>query len=143
MKQRALWFAASCDPWKNTMKRFHSESGAAAVEFALVVPLLLITLLGIVEFGRVYNAQLQVTTAAREAVRVMAIQNKTDQAIAAAKSSTPGLNPPLTSGQVVVGTCGSSTKTVTVTVNYSVGLLSGLFADAVPLTGRSVMRCGG
>ncbi|MBG6179733.1 TadE/TadG family type IV pilus assembly protein [Arthrobacter sp. CAN_A1] len=125
------------------MKRLRSESGAAAVEFALVVPLLLVLLLGIIEFGRVYNAQIQVTTAAREAVRVMAIENKSNLAVAAAISSTPGLSPSLTSGQIAVGSCTSGTKTTTVTVTYSVDLLSGLFADAVSLTGRSAMRCGG
>ncbi|MBG6189172.1 Flp pilus assembly protein TadG [Arthrobacter sp. CAN_A212] len=124
------------------MKRLRSESGAAAVEFALVVPILLLVLVGIVEFGRVYSAQLQVTSAAREAVRVMAIQKDSGVAVAAAILSAPGLQPALTSSQVTVSPCESATET-TVTVTYSVDLLSGLFADAVSVTGRGVMRCGG
>ncbi|WP_024475597.1 TadE/TadG family type IV pilus assembly protein [Arthrobacter sp. CAL618] len=124
------------------MKRFRSEAGAAAVEFALVVPLLLIILLGIVEFGRVFNAQIQVTSAARESVRVMAIQKEVDVAVSTAISSAPGLNPALAPAQISVTPCTTSSET-TVTITYSIDLLAGLFADAIPLTGRSVMRCGG
>ncbi|MHA7295302.1 TadE/TadG family type IV pilus assembly protein [Arthrobacter sp. HLT1-21] len=124
------------------MQRFRSESGAAAVEFALVVPALLLVLFGIVEFGRVYNTQLQVTSAAREAVRVMAIEKDADVAVAAAILSAPGLLPALSASQVSVSSCDSATET-TVIVTYSVDLISGLFADAVSLTGKGVMRCGG
>ncbi|HKU29947.1 MAG TPA: TadE/TadG family type IV pilus assembly protein, partial [Arthrobacter sp.] len=42
-----------------------SERGAAAVEFALVAPILVLLVLGIMEFGRAYNAQVSLTNAAR------------------------------------------------------------------------------
>ncbi|MHA7272253.1 TadE/TadG family type IV pilus assembly protein [Arthrobacter sp. TMT4-20] len=121
----------------------NKERGAVAVEFALILPILLLLILGTIEFGRVLNAQLQVTSAAREAVRVMAIEKKEDVAVSTAISSAPGLNPPLSPLQVKVDpTCTDSTET-RVTITYSVDLLAGLFVDAIPLTGRSVMRCGG
>lgn len=53
--------------------RSGSEEGAAAVEFALVVPLLLTLLFGIIEFGFAFNAQIVVTNAAREAARELAV----------------------------------------------------------------------
>jgi Flp pilus assembly protein TadG len=126
------------------MERSTSERGAAAVEFALVVPLLLLLLLGVVEFGRVLNAQLQLSAAARESVRVMAIQKDTGTAIGAAIAGAPNLSPLLTVGnvQVTPTSCGATTD-VTVTITYSVQMLSGLFGAAVPLTGQAVMRCGG
>ncbi|MET3933128.1 TadE/TadG family type IV pilus assembly protein [Arthrobacter sp. OAP107] len=126
------------------MKQWRNESGAAAVEFALVVPLLLLLLLGIIEFGRVFNAQMQVTAAAREAARVMAIQKQADLSIATAVADAPGLTPALTPGQVAVapGSCTTSTD-ATVTVTYSLRLVAGLFGSSIPLTGRAVMRCGG
>jgi Flp pilus assembly protein TadG len=126
------------------MRRLRSERGATAVEFALVVPVLLILLIGVIEFGRVYNTQLQLTAAARESVRVMAIQKQPATARSAALAAAPGLTPALTAANVTVTpeSC-SSTTDVTVTISYSVSLVSGLFADAVPLTGRAVMRCGG
>jgi len=50
-----------------------ADRGAAAVEFALVCVLLVMLLVGIVEFGRAYSAQLAVTHAAREGARAAAV----------------------------------------------------------------------
>jgi Flp pilus assembly protein TadG len=47
--------------------------GAAAVEFALVLPLLLALLFGIIEFGMVFKDQLAILQAAREGSRVAAV----------------------------------------------------------------------
>lgn len=52
-----------------------SRSGQALVEFALVVPLLLVLVVGIVEFGRAWNAYQVLTDAAREAARMAVIDN--------------------------------------------------------------------
>jgi len=49
------------------------EQGAAAVEMALILPVLLIVVFGIIEFGFVFNAQISLTQAVREGVRVGAI----------------------------------------------------------------------
>lgn len=49
------------------------EEGAAAVEMALVLPLLLLLLFGIIDFGRALNAQITVTEAAREGARAAAL----------------------------------------------------------------------
>lgn len=47
--------------------------GASAVEFAIVVPLLLALILGMIEFGFMFQAQLAVTHAAREGARLAAV----------------------------------------------------------------------
>ena len=52
------------------------DRGAAAVEFALVLPVLLLILFGIIDFGRMLNAQLTVNEAAREGARAMALQSE-------------------------------------------------------------------
>ena len=49
--------------------RRRSERGAAAVEFALVVPILLMLVCGIVDFGLAINRYAMVNSAAREGVR--------------------------------------------------------------------------
>ena len=86
------------------MKRMKSERGAAAVEFALVLPLLLLLLLGIVEFGRVYNAQMQLTAAARDGARVMTINSNSAAAAAEARAaviaSAPALAPAVAANQI-------------------------------------------
>jgi Flp pilus assembly protein TadG len=51
------------------------ERGAAAVEFALVLPLLVIMLLGIIDFGLYYYNDLQLTHAARDAARYLSVNN--------------------------------------------------------------------
>ncbi len=127
------------------MKRLRTlERGAVAVEFALVVPVLLLLLLGVVEFGRMYSTQLQLTSAARESVRVMAVQKQPAAATSAAIAAAPGLRPALSSSNITISPSSCSARSdVTVTITYSVRLLSGILADSVPLTGRAVMRCGG
>jgi len=54
------------------------EKGQSAVEFALVLPLLLVLLLGIIEFGWFLNAKITITGAAREGARYLAIHKDSD-----------------------------------------------------------------
>jgi Flp pilus assembly protein TadG len=49
------------------------ERGAAAVEFALVAPLLVLLICGIIDFGRGYATLNQLAAAAREGARVAAV----------------------------------------------------------------------
>jgi Flp pilus assembly protein TadG len=49
--------------------RWRDESGAAAVEFALVLPMLVVILFGTIEFGRALHISHAVTDAAREGAR--------------------------------------------------------------------------
>jgi len=48
---------------------FISETGAAAVEFALILPLLLVLIFGLIDFGRMGFVQVSVTSASREGAR--------------------------------------------------------------------------
>ncbi len=49
------------------------EDGAAAVEFALLLPLLVLLLFGLIEFGMAFNTRIQATNAAREAARMAVV----------------------------------------------------------------------
>jgi Flp pilus assembly protein TadG len=51
------------------------EEGQSLVEFALVLPLLLLLLLGIIQFGAVFNALITINAAAREGARLMAAES--------------------------------------------------------------------
>jgi Flp pilus assembly protein TadG len=57
------------------LKRKGSERGAAIVEMAFVTPLLLLLILGIVEFGFVFGQYNEVRHAALEGSRVAAVSN--------------------------------------------------------------------
>lgn len=52
------------------------ENGMALVEFALIVPFLVILLAGVLEFGRVLDAWVIVTNAAREGARYAALSGR-------------------------------------------------------------------
>ncbi|GAA2198716.1 TadE/TadG family type IV pilus assembly protein [Sinomonas flava] len=115
------------------------ERGAAAVEFALVLPILLLLVVGIIEFGRLYNAQIVMTNAAREAARTMAVTKDAGLAVSAAQAVAGGYTI-----NVAPGTCTPDTQ-VTSTVTSQVDLLTGSWFTFGPvnLTGIGAMRCGG
>jgi Flp pilus assembly protein TadG len=58
--------------------RWSGESGAELVEFALALPLLLLVVLGIVDFGFLFQRYQVVTNAAREGARVAVLPNYVD-----------------------------------------------------------------
>ena len=131
-----------------------SDTGAAAVEFALILPLLLLVLFGIIDFGRALNNQITLTQAAREGVRVAALRvtaplDPGAQALLAGGWSVTDV-PPVT---VTVTSCGVSGSDARVVVarNFTfatpVGAIAGLFGvtgpfGTIPMTGIGVMRCG-
>lgn len=53
--------------------RLQEEKGSAMVEFALVITLFLMLLMGLVEFGRIFHALLTLENAARQGARVAAV----------------------------------------------------------------------
>lgn len=120
-----------------------TERGAAAVEFAILLPLLLMLVLGTIEFGRAYNAQITLTNAARDGVRVMAINNDPAGARTAAKAAAGAVSSAIPDSNITISpaTCGTD-KQVTVTINYSLSTITGI-AGPFPMTGKGVMLCGG
>lgn len=135
------------------MKSRRKERGAVAVEMAIVLPLLLLILLGIIEFGRVFNVQVSLTQAAREGARHAAIHY--NDASLDVEGTALGAAPTLAGLGVAVShdadSC-SPGSDVRVTTNVTLPSLTG-FLDAgffgapgifpLTLTGVGVMRCGG
>jgi Flp pilus assembly pilin Flp len=123
------------------MTFWHSQRGAAAVEFALVLPMLLVILLGIIECGRAYNVQISLTHAARETARYMAIHNDWAGAVDRGVAAAPSVDLGATAFQANPTTC-TAKADVQVTVTYKLKTVTGI-ADGVDLTGKAAMRCGG
>jgi Flp pilus assembly protein TadG len=65
------------------MKRMRSEKGAALIEAAITVPVILLISVGIFEFGRAYQTWQVLTNAAREGARMAVITGTTDDAVRA------------------------------------------------------------
>jgi Flp pilus assembly protein TadG len=127
------------------------QAGAAAVELALVLPILLLLVFGIVDFGRAYNAKISLTQAAREGARVRALGG--DAAATTTRAQLAAGFLPATSVSVGVGTAcpanpsATDVATVTATTTFSyitpIGALAGLATGPLNLTGTGVMRCLG
>jgi Flp pilus assembly protein TadG len=65
------------------MKRYRSEKGAALLEAAITIPIILLISVGIFEFGRAYQTWQVLTNAAREGARLAVINGTTDADVTA------------------------------------------------------------
>jgi hypothetical protein len=125
--------------------RRRPDRGAAAVEAAFALPILLLIVFGIIDFGRMANAQINVTEAAREGARVASFgDNPTDRVTTIAGADA----------QVATSGCPAeiTDEDAEVTVTYPfefvtpVGALVGFFTGSdmggdLTLRGRGVMPC--
>ena len=128
--------------------RRNDERGATAVEFAFIVPLLLALVLGIAEFGHAFQVQGTLSAAAREGVRLMALQNDPAAARAAVRNAAATLDPAITDGQIIItpATCptvNAGSTSVRLTIDYPMPFLTGFFGNGIDMTGTGVMRCNG
>ena len=115
------------------------------VEFVLVAPILLIVLLGILQFGIVLHDYISVTNAADAAARKASVTDTQADAqslvIATARSAAPDLNVSNLGVTVSPGSPWSQGQDVTVTVSYpySVNVL-GVVIMSGNLQGKTVTR---
>lgn len=115
----------------NMRNRWVDDRGASALEFAIVVPILLTLLLGMIEFGFVFQAQLALTHAAREGARLASV-NKFDSSTVASRAY------PLTAGLSVSSADLGTAVRVTVTYPYKAQILPWL--PSMSLHSEATMR---
>jgi len=112
------------------------EPGQAAVEFALVLPLVVMALLALIQVGLLVRDHLAVVHAAREAAREASVAPDPARAVAAARRTLPG-------AEVEVGERPEVGGSIEVEVRYrsvtDVPLVGKLFPDP-ELRARAVMR---
>jgi Flp pilus assembly protein TadG len=133
------------------------QSGAAAVELALVLPILLLLVFGIIDFGRAYNAKISLAQAAREGARVASLRadvngdgvsdgkdvaSRVDQAKGGLAVNPPSINSAC-SGSSGASDVASVTVSYTFTYATPIGVLAGFAAGPITLSGTGVMRCLG
>lgn len=126
------------------MRLRRGEQGAAVVEFALVLPILMMFIFGIVEFGRGYNARIELTAAVREGARTAALGGDAD-AVKAKTIAAAGLGGGIRFDPEPILCTGPSppndaTVTVKYTFDYDIPFLGTRDAE---LKAKGVMRCGG
>jgi Flp pilus assembly protein TadG len=118
------------------------DRGSAAVEFALLLPILLLLLLALVQVGVLARDSLLLTQASRAGAREAAVQPSPDAVDDAVRAAAIGLDPDRL--RVDVAWSGSRGTPVTVKVAYDVpiaSLLGGwLFPESVSLDASATMR---
>jgi len=141
-----------------------SERGAELIEFALTLPLMLLLVLGIIEFGFLFQEFEVVTNAAREGARVGALipsagytteeakTRVTDYLLAGGLDVAQALPAPtVVQSQVAIVGTGKCIPAVTVTVTYQhpIPFLTGIMnyfgspMAAIPLKSVAIMRTEG
>ena len=128
-------------------RRNKNERGQAVVEFAVILPVLLLILFAILQFGVVFNNYIQVTAAAREGARKAAVSRTlgTSAAETAATTAAKNAAPGLTAGSVNVTFPNSPTFaqgsdiTVQVTYPYAISII-GLVVSSGNLSSSTTMR---
>jgi Flp pilus assembly protein TadG len=128
-----------------------NERGATAVEFAILLPVLLLILFGIIEFGMIMYGREIVTNAAREGARAGIVQGPPKRtegeitAIANTYLSTTGVNPADVSF-TVTGEGLANPNTLTVNAAYTYRFLIPYIPTVVgipnplTITTQTVMR---
>jgi Flp pilus assembly protein TadG len=129
-------------------RRSTSERGAELIEFALVFPLLLLVVLGIIDFGFLFQRYEVLTNAAREGARVAVLPGygsadvtaRVQQYLTAGGlTATPTISPIAPTAVAVGGVCMTLTGvTVSYPHQYSfVGAIIGYFTGT-PWTSRTL-----
>ena len=127
--------------------RNHKNKGQSLVETALMLPVLLLLLTGIIDFGLLFNNYLIVSNASREGARAAAIGSTDEQINTVVDNDTVSLDPDnLTVTITPDETEGKDTgDSVTVTVQYKYSMITPIIAAIVPgpinLTTSTTMRC--
>ncbi len=123
-------------------KRARRESGAAMVEMAIVLPLLLLLVFGIIELGRLYNSQVTLTHAAREGIRDYAIFQDPVQAEDTARQAVSATFDP--APMVITTSACDPGDPTTMTITYPFRLRIPFVGDnIITIVTEGVMRCGG
>ena len=137
-------------------KRMRSERGAALVEAAMIMPMIMLISVGIFEFGRAYQTSQVLTNAAREGARLAVLEGRTDADVRARvnKYVTDGGLTALTDANIqlnrTVALSGTATaSSVTITYPFEFMMLNPIVRMVTPasttgapitLTAASLMR---
>ncbi len=128
----------------NKLRR--EKKGQALVEFALVLPLLLLLLMTIFEFGNIFYSYLLITAASREGARMGVVGNNDTEIIQRVQEICSTLDTEQLTVEIVPENTANRYRGVPlqVEVDYDVYLITPMLSTFLPdpflLKARSVMR---
>jgi len=127
------------------MKILRNEKGQSLVEFAILLPLLLLLMMGILEFSLMLNSYLTINNSAREGARLGIVAGSNIEI----KELIDNISPNLDSKKLIVNITplegsrqSGGTITVEVIYNYQViiPIISNILGNVVVLKAQTSMR---
>jgi hypothetical protein len=123
------------------------DKGAVALEFALIVPILLMISVAIIEFGRAYHEVISLQAAAREGARALALASVdyTPEDLLIVKDVVSNATViPISDSNIVLTPCtvAGGQAEILVTKQFSFGIPFLPDIGTVDLSGDAAMRCG-
>lgn len=126
-------------------KIYKGEDGQSIIEFALILPILLLILMGILEFGLMLNAYLSINNASRDGARYASVGSTDDSVVAAIENVLPMIDP-LDVSVNISPLYGSRNRgdavTVEVLYTYEVTMpvISAIISNSIDLRAETTMR---
>jgi Flp pilus assembly protein TadG len=128
------------------------DRGQAFAEFALVLPVVLVIVMAVADFGRAYSCWVTITNAAREGARLGVTGATADQITQRVQTTVGSAYNNASLAVTPTNAQGASGSDITVTVNYQLAFITPIAAlakllvstSAIPttytLTSQAVMR---
>lgn len=128
--------------------KLKSEKGQAMVEFALVLPILLLLIGGIIDFGLIFNQKVLANNASREAARYVAVHYSTELKTPSAANTKAGEKAKSYLPSYIVGIPPTVTATIAgeevkVTVKWETGAIMPFYSkvlDEVEIISSAVFK---
>lgn len=126
------------------MKFIVNQKGQSLVEFAIVLPLILLILLGIAQFGMMFNSYLTIQNATREGARVGIVGGTNNEINQSIISTSPNLKAENLTIHINPTQDRKSGETLTVQIVYnyplSVPIINNIFGKTIQLNAKTSMR---
>lgn len=127
------------------MKGIKNQKGQALVEFAMIVPILLLLVMGIVQLGMMINSYITIENASREGARSGSVGDTDSEIRNVVISTSPTLDAKYLTVTITpseASRVSGDTLTVKLTYNYkiTIPIISRLFNDVVVLNSQTSMR---
>lgn len=130
---------------KTINKRLKEKQGQALVEMAFVLPIMLLVLMGIFEFGSIFNTYLILTNASREGARVASVGGSDADVTNSIYNATNILDP---SKLVITIDPSEGNRSrglpISVTAKYNLKIISPIInriiPNPLPISSQTVMR---
>jgi len=119
-----------------TRRTGEGEGGQSLVEFTLVLPIFLLVLFAIIDFGMAFNAWITVTNSAREGARVGSVRAPSGDIEQRVRDTAGSLGDDLT--VIVTNAEGDPGESVVVDVSYAYSLITPLADIMGMISGGSI-----